>query len=187
MLVAALAGVGILLAVALLIFSGGDEAAEQAKLAGDKSSASATAGENGPGSKSAFSARKVDGAEADKLGPIAESQTRPRARLNPAIEKRMVKDGMQAAPAVPPKPPEFESPNQERDWWQRQLTDAERLKGMRQRAIDKLPEMEKGIPNTDDPEAARRDFDNRKQRLENAMARSIERIAELEDTLRDLG
>lgn len=186
MLVAALAGVGILLAVGLMIFSGGDDADPAAE--GDASAqvAEAKDGKKAGGAPSAFEAREVD--DATRANPTAVAQDgAPKGRLNPAVEGMLINQG-QLGPGDPSdaKPPAFDTPDEERAWWERQLADAERLKTMRQRAIDKLPEIEKSLDGATDPDVAREQFEARKERLYEAMRNSEARIAEIEAKLVEL-
>lgn len=181
MLVAALAGVGILVAVGLLIFSGGDkEAASEGK--GDDSAAAAKA-QAGGSSKSAFAARDADAAtRAPRDGTENKA---PTARMNPNVKGMMVNEGI-AADATTRKPPTFDNPDDERDWWERQLRDAQRLQGMRQRGVEKLPEIEKSIEEAADPEQARAQFEQRRERLLKALEQSEARVAEIEAKLAEL-
>ncbi len=181
MLVAALAGVGILVAVGLLIFSGGDESATQG--AGGEDAASASASAKGKGKASAFEARDVD--DATRAARDGANNGAPKTRMNPAVAGMMVNQGM-SSEAPDREPPKFDTPEDERDWWERQLADAQRLRDMRQRGVDKLPEIEKNIENAADPDEAREQFEARKKRLILALENSDERIAEIQAKLAEL-
>lgn len=183
MLVAALAGGAILLAVALVIFSGGDDA--DAKDKGDDVSASASsaARSSKAGSGSAFKARIVDDANlaeggegrADSAEPAAETKAPVKAHRS----TRAFSEGMAAAP-VDKGPPEFENKEAELKWWNRQLDGAKSLKTRRERQMAKLPELEAKISESNNPEKARESFERKRERLEEAMQRSHDKIAELE-------
>jgi hypothetical protein len=181
MLVAALAGGAILLAVALVVFSGGDD--EDASESGDKIAASAAgnSSKSKGSSASAIGARKVDDANAGEGGrdndPNAGSASATPRKAHRTT--RAAGEGMSAAP-VDKQPPTFETKEDELKWWNRQLDGAKQLQTRRERQMSKLPEMEAKISEAANPEAARESFEKKRERLELALQRSHEQVADLE-------
>ena len=183
MLVAAIAGVGILVAVGLLIFSGGgDKAAADAGARPGASAAVDSAGAGG--AKSAFEKREVDAAGKPILKQPRNGA--PTTRKTAAQSPIMAGGGGLSNEAPSRKPPTFDNPDDERAWWETQLSDAKRLQGMRMRGMEKLPQIEKDIEGAADPEQARAAYELRKKRLEKALANSEKHVAELEAKLIEL-
>ena len=191
MLVAALAGGAILLAIALVMFSGGDEADE--KEDGDQVAAAVDSEDSKSGSsKSSFQKRKVDDATRDAQSDDENAAGEPQAALSPSNaphrSSRMVAGGgMQDPGDVPKGPPEFETKEDELTWWNRQLDGAKMLKNRRVQALEKLDESEKkAIAGGADPEKTAESFGKKREGLEEALQRSEEKIAEIEKTISEL-
>jgi hypothetical protein len=191
MLVAALAGGAILLAIALVMFSGGDEADE--KKDGDEVAAAVDARDKKSGSsKSSFQKRKVDDATRDAREDGEGGAEEPQAALSPANaphrSSRMVAGaGMQAPEDAPKGPPEFDSDEEERTWWNRQLDGAKMLKKRRVQALEKLDEAEKkAVEGGADPQKTAESFGKKREGLQEALQRSEEKIAEIEKKISEL-
>lgn len=177
LLPAALAGAGILLFAALMIFGTGDDEPE-AKAANADGTASGAAKNQARGARNTgLASRAVDSAKRDPAAGPAMPQP-PRGRMNPNVKKLMVTTEM--TDPEPRQPPKFDNPDDERAFWEKMLKDAIRVRDMRQRGLDKMPKLETDARNSANPDAALDALADKKTRIIAALKHSESKIAELE-------
>jgi hypothetical protein len=173
MLPTVLAGAGILLVAGLMIFWPDDSTQATKKQSArvvQGADADAKGGRGGIPSREADKARGASQAE-----PATKSRINP--RLQPATEFGM-------SPNPPKKgPPEFENNEEEIAYWETQLAEAQRVLAMRERAIERLPEIKEQIKAGNDPEGGLKAFERREQIIHENLGKQKQKVAEIEEKL----
>jgi hypothetical protein len=181
LLPAALAGAGILLFAALLIFGTGDEAEPAAA----KNAAGQAKAKSGPVGKAGVASRPVDSARRAPTETAAPPP--PKHRINPAVQELLVTDEMRDPSAAPPSRPVFDTPEEERIFVQKQLDGAKRLLENRTRSLEKFTRLEEEAKNGPNPDEALDALTEKKTRLERAIEHSNAQVAKFEAKLAELG
>ena len=177
MLPTLLAGAGILVVAGLMIFWPDDSSQTAKKRNTDK--AAETGGKDGPNPRGGVAAREADEAKgASRVNPRIKPRINP--RLRPATEFGM-------SPNPPSnEPPEFNDPDEEIAYWETQLSEAERVLEMREKAIDRLPKIKEQIMAGNDPEGGLAAFEKREQVIHENLAKQRDKVAEVSEKLEAL-
>lgn len=171
MLPTLLAGAGILIVAGLMIFW--PDSSSQAT-SGDGTANAA----NEKGAKSAATNRGgVPSREADEAQGKPAQKYKVNPRLRPATEFGM-------SPNPPPsEPPEFNDADEELEYWRTQLSEAKRVLGMREKAIERLPKIKEQIMAGNDPEGGLQAFERREQVIYENLGKQKDKVKELEEKL----
>jgi hypothetical protein len=167
MLPALLAGAGILAVAALFIFGGDDE--KEAKQAKDPKAQQASAQRAG-GPKGGVAGRQADD---------ATHTSRPKPKLNPRIADAVVTDGMAPVPNKKPEPTSWGSVAEEIAYWEKELSEANRMLEMRQQSSDRVPAQEERIRQNGTPDELAQ-YQARKQVVAENLAKAQARVQEVE-------
>lgn len=177
LLPAALAGVGILVVAGILFFGGEDE--------GAKPRAGA---EEGAAKRSETDRRSGPGGVAARSTDQATPSGRTQPKLNPRFAGKLPTGGMApGTSSAKEEPTSFPNAEAEREYWRDRVDEAKKTVEMRQRAIERLPELEQAIRDGNDPENGLKDFERRKQVVTENLARDQAKLAEAEAKLGALG
>jgi hypothetical protein len=165
-----LAGAGILVVAALMIFWP-DDSTSPAKVdpRGDANAGSQSAA-GGPGG---VQARAADDARGS--GPAHA----PKYRVNPRL-KPSTAFGMSPNPPSN-EPPTFDDADEELAYWEMQLSEAKRILAMRERAIERLPRVREQLEKGSDPAAALAAFEKREKIVHENVGKQRDKVAELEE------
>ena len=79
------------------------------------------------------------------------------------------------------EPPEFSDESEELAYWELQLSEAERVLAMREKAIGRIPKMKERMAASKDPEGSLAQFDRRVQVIHENLALQREKVAELQE------
>lgn len=172
MLPALLAGAGILLVAGLFIFGGDEDKAKEAseaKAQNDASASSRTADRRARG----VAARQVDD---------ATQTAHPRPRLNPRIANAIVTEGMAPTPHKKREPTSFESTADEIVYWEGELSEANRMLKVREKASAYGPRQEEKIRQNGTAEDLA-EFQSRLEIVAKNLERAQARVAEVEAKL----
>jgi hypothetical protein len=174
---AALAGIGILVVAGIFIFGGGDDDEKDKK---DSAAAKRERSKDG--------ARKDRGGVESRRADDATTPSRKTPKLNPRFAGKLPTGGMapERAPAKE-EPTSFASTAEERDYWRGRVDEAQRMVEMRQRAIDRLPRLEQSIRDGNDPENGMKEFERRKEVVEENLERDTAKLDEAKAKLESLG
>lgn len=169
MLPTLLAGAGILVVAGLMIFWP-DDSTRTAKKSSDK--VGANAGKDGAGGPGG-----VPASDADKANSRGQGEPRIKPRINPRLQPA-TEFGMSPNPGTN-KPPKFTDADEEISYWETQLSEAERVLKMRERAIERLPKIKEQIMNGNDPEAGLVAFERREQIIHENLGKQKDKVSEL--------
>lgn len=176
-----LAGAGILVVAALLIFwpSGEDEA--EGKGAGKAAAAAegkGEAGEGGPAGRAAgVGARAID----------APTTPEGRSTRNPAIKMPAGGRGMAPVPeAVPKDPPAEASTADKIAFYEKRLEQAIRVRDTRQKFVERLPDVKARVESSPNPDEGMKAFEKRKTIVEDNYTKAQADVAEIEKKLAEL-
>lgn len=177
---AAIAGAGLLLAGGLMVFwDGGDEG--KRKNRDKQAQAGSASARGGAGGKPAISGgvdpRSVDEA---KQGP-----RRGTAVVNPRVGGTREFGGM--APQKKKKePPTFDSPEEELEYYEKELESARSVLEMRERAVKRLPKIKEQVMNGSDPDTGLEIYEKRAKRVEENLEESKGKVSDLEKQVEGL-
>lgn len=169
MLPTLLAGAGILIVAGLMIFWP-DSSTQATKKAGSENAASRGGANDAVSNRGGVPAR-----EADEAKGAPRKETRINPRLRPATEF-----GMSATPP-PSGPPEFNDSDEELEYWRTQLSEAKRVLGMREKAIERLPQIKEQIMAGNDPEGGLEAFKRREEVIYENLGKQKDKVKELEE------
>ncbi len=172
---ALLAGAGILL-VGALFFFGGDDTDKEAERADTKTATNASA--HTAKGRAGTAGKGVAGRESD----AANTSQRPKPRLNPRIADSVV-SGMGPRAPAPVEPTSFESREDEVVYWEGELTEANRMLDIRERAVERIPKIEERIRNGNDPVNGLADFEKRKEVVNKNLEKAEARIEDIQAKL----
>lgn len=169
MLPTLLAGAGILIVAGLMIFWP-DSSSQTAKSSGSQAAA------GGDGANGAVSQRGgVPARAADEAQGKPQQQYKVNARLQPATQL-----GMSQNPP-PSEPPEFDDADEELEYWRVQLSEAKRVLGMREKAIERLPQIKEQIMAGNDPEGGLAAFERREKVIHENLDKQRDKVKDLEE------
>lgn len=176
---AAIAGAGLLLAGGLMVFwDGGEEGKRRADKKAQAANASANGGAGGRAAVSGgVDPRRVDEA---KRGP-----RRGTAVVNPRVGGTREFGGM--APQNKKKePPTFDSPEEELEYYEKELESARSVLEMRERAVKRLPKIKEQVMNGSDPDTGLEIYEKRAKRVEENLEESKGKVSDLEKQVEGL-
>jgi len=169
MLPTLLAGAGILIVAGLMIFWP-DSSTQATKKAGGPNAASHEGAKGAVSSRGGVAAREADEA---KAAPAKKYKVNP--RLRPATQMGM-------SPNPPSnEPPEFNDADEELEYWRTQLSEAKRVLGLREKAIERLPQIREQIMAGNDPEGGLKAFEKRETVIHDNLGKQKDKVKELEE------
>lgn len=174
---ALLAGAGILIVAALFIFNGDKgETKSEAEARGGSEARSAGANTARRAGQGGVAAREVD-----------DATSRPgQPRLNPRLASGVVGKGM--APDTGPRedPTSFDSPEEARSYWERELDRAHAMLDTRERNLARADQLEQRIRSGEDPDGDLARLQEKRRIVEDNLARAQARVEEVESRLAGL-
>lgn len=176
---AAIAGAGLLLAGGLMVFwNGGDEGKRKQDKKAQAANASAKGGSGGKAAKrGGVGERPADDA---KAGP-----RKGHAVVNPRVGGATEFGGM--APQNKKKePPTFDTPEEELEYYEKELESARSVLEMRERAVKRLPKIKEQVMNGSDPDTGLEIYEKRAKRVEENLEESKDKVDDLEDKVEGL-
>lgn len=172
-----LAGAGILVVAALLIFWPSDDdkgGSADGKAAASGSGKGEAAGGGAAGRAAGVGARSID----------APTTPEGRGTRNPAIKLPAGGRGMAPVPeATPTDPPPTASTADKIAFYEKRLEQAIRVRDTRKQFVDRLPEMQSRIEQSKDPDAGMKTFEKRKAIVEDNYAKAQADVDDIEKKL----
>lgn len=169
MLPTLLAGAGILIVAGLMIFWP-DSSTQATKKAG---------GANASGEQGANAAASNRGGVPARQADEAKGAPRKQVRINPRL-RPATQLGMSPNPPSN-EPPEFNDADEELEYWRIQLSESKRVLGMREKAIERLPQIKEQIMAGNDPEAGLQAFERREEVIYENLGKQKDKVKELEE------
>ena len=83
-------------------------------------------------------------------------------------------------------PPEFDTKEDEKRWWEGKLAEAKGLEERRAAAVADLPRHEAMVDKADNPTKSRALFEKKKARLEQQLEQARQRVAKIESKMQGL-
>jgi hypothetical protein len=177
-----LAGAGILIVAALLIFwPSGDDAGKDRE---GKAAAAAAGGRSGEGGEGGPSGRPA-GVGARQI----DAATTPEGRgtRNPAIKLPTGGNGMAPVPEALPKDPPADAPVADKiAFYEKRLEQAVLLRDSRKKFFDRLPQVQAKVESSKNPEEGMKAFEKRKQIVEDNYAKAQADVEDIEKKLAEL-
>lgn len=174
---AVVAGAGLLLVAGVLMFGGGDD---KPKSGSDKDGATASRDNEGDSSKS-----KKAGVGGRDVDDAKGSGGKPKPRVNPRIQEAAVFGSLAEQPPGEKGPPEFDTKEEEIEWWEQRLLAEESQLAMRKKAVDRLPKTREQLQKRY-PDNFELEFERKKAIVESNLEAQQKKVAEVESKLEEL-